>query len=57
MAQAALLLGYSLCHFNNGHNSADIRVCRVQRCHMSGFVNVKVLGLCIYRERITLKNA
>ncbi len=56
MAQAALLLGFSLCHFNNGHNSADIRVCRVQRCHMSGFVNVKVLGSCIYRERITLRD-
>lgn len=57
MAQAALLLGSSLCHFNNGHNSADIRVCRVQRCRMSVFVNVKVRGSCIYRERITLKNA
>lgn len=57
MAQAALLLGSALCHFNNGHNSADIRVCRVQGCHMSVFVNVKVRDSCIYRERITLKNA
>lgn len=57
MAQAALLLGSSLCHFNNGHNSADIRVCRVQGGRMSVFVNVKVRGSCIYRERITLKNA
>ncbi len=57
MAQAALLLGYSIYQFNNGHNSTDTCVCRVQGCRMSVFVNVKVRGSCIYRERITLKNA